>query len=361
MFSYLHSLTPILPRKVVDQGTLSDWVVESHARYEELSGGECDKRKLRRFALNEKQISRRFMECPDTGTEWNSNIIYKMTENSPLGIDIKKRNDFFSTRALEVMEEAYKDQAPPDHLIHVTCTGYVAPSAPQLYFSNKEKFPAITHAYHMGCYASLPSIRLASSLALTGNQKVDIIHNEMCSLHLNPGHHIPEQIVVQTLFADGHIRYQVSQEKKGFRILGIKEKVIPGTSEDMSWIPGPFGMNMTLSREVPLKIRDHILPFLMEMTQEQNIDLPQLIKKGLFAIHPGGPQIIDVVKKKLELNDDQVKESRKVLFERGNMSSATLPHVWDEIIKGQYPEGTPILSLAFGPGLTVFGSLFEVV
>lgn len=120
-------------------------------------------------------------------------------------------------------------------------------------------------------------------------------------------------------------------------------------------------MNMTLSREVPLKIRDHILPFLMEMAQEQNIDLPRLIKEGIFAIHPGGPQIIEVVKKKLELNDDQVKESKKVLFERGNMSSATLPHVWDEMMKNQYPEGTLILSLAFGPGLTVFGSLFEVV
>jgi predicted naringenin-chalcone synthase len=67
------------------------------------------------------------------------------------------------------------------------------------------------------------------------------------------------------------------------------------------------------------------------------------------------------VKKKLELNDDQVKESRKVLFERGNMSSATLPHVWHEMVQNEYSEGTLILSLAFGPGLSIFGSLFEVV
>lgn len=361
MFSYLHSLMPILPRKVIEQAKLVNLVVDYHARYEELTGGECDKRRLHRFALSEKQISRRYIECPDSGTDWNSNFIYKMTKHSLLGADINERNEFFSMRALEVMEEAYQGQTPPDHLIHVTCTGYVAPSAPQLYFSNKTKAPAITHAYHMGCYASLPTIRLASSLALSENHKVDIIHNEMCSLHSDPSRHIPEQIVVETLFADGHIHYQVSQEKKGFRILGIKEKIISDTSDKMSWIPGPYGMNMTLSREVPQKIRDNILPFLAEMAQEQKIDLAPLLKQGIFAIHPGGPQIIEVVKKKLELRDDQIKESKKVLFERGNMSSATLPHVWFEMMKNQYPEGTLIVSLAFGPGLTVFGSLFEVV
>lgn len=301
------------------------------------------------------------MECPDTSTDWENNIIYRMTNESPLGVDIEKRNIFFSTRALEVIEEAYQEQSTPDHLIHVTCTGYVAPSAPQLYFSERSNAPAITHAYHMGCYASLPSVRMASSLARSENQKVDILHTEMCSLHLNPTNHVPEQMVIQTLFADGHIRYQVSKEKKGFRILGIKEKIIPGTTKDMSWTPGPNSMLMTLSREVPIKIRDHILPFVVEMANEQKVDLAKLFKEGVFAIHPGGPQIIELVKKKLELSDDQVKESKKVLFARGNMSSATLPHVWDEIIKNKYPEGTLILSLAFVPGLTVFGSLFEVV
>ena len=39
------------------------------------------------------------------------------------------------------------------------------------------------------------------------------------------------------------------------------------------------------------------------------------------------------------------------------MSSATLPHVWKEILDSDY-EG-PVISLAFGPGLTIFGGLFE--
>jgi predicted naringenin-chalcone synthase len=361
MFSYLHSFKPTLPTRVFKQDTLVDWVVESHARFEEMQGRECNKRRLKRFGLTESQISQRYMECPDSGTDWENHTIYKMNKETPLGMDIKSRNDFFSTRAVAIMEENYKDDKFPDHLIHVSCTGYVAPSAPQLYFSKFQNAPDITHAYHMGCYASLPSVRIASSMAIAGNIKVDVFHTEMCSLHLNPSNHIPEQMVVQTLFADGHIRYQVSQEKMGFKILGIKEQILPDTSEDMTWIPGPFGMSMTLSRHVPNKIQDHVLAFVMEMAKEQKLDLSDVIKRGIFAIHPGGPRIIDVVQKKLELKDEQVIESKKVLFDRGNMSSATLPHVWHEILKNKYPRGTPVLSLAFGPGLTVFGSLFEVV
>ena len=34
--------------------------------------------------------------------------------------------------------------------------------------------------------------------------------------------------------------------------------------------------------------------------------------------------------------------------------------VWNEILNNNYPVGTKIVSYAFGPGLTLFGSVFEV-
>jgi predicted naringenin-chalcone synthase len=48
-----------------------------------------------------------------------------------------------------------------------------------------------------------------------------------------------------------------------------------------------------------------------------------------------------------------------VLFERGNMSSATLPHIWAKILsEAGVRSGTPVVNLAFGPGLTVVGAIF---
>src|SRR5690606_2160080 len=182
----------------------------------ELRGGICDRRRLKRFALSSTYISYRHMECPDLGTDWAGHMIYPLQPEHPLGSNILQRNEFFSQRALEVVGECYSQREVPDQLIHVSCTGYAAPSAPQLFFSRHERGPGITHAYHMGCYASLPAVRMGRGLVLDGDQSVDILHNEMCSLHLNPSDHRPEQLVVQTLFGDGHICYRLSMEEKGF-------------------------------------------------------------------------------------------------------------------------------------------------
>jgi len=170
-------------------------------------------------------------------------------------------------------------------------------------------------------------------------------------------------MVVQTLFADGHIKYTATtvldEREMNLKVLAILEKVIPNTQEDMSWLPASWGMQMNLSRDVPMKIKPELKLFTEELFKKAGLTI-EVGLKSIFAIHPGGPKIIDSVAEVLELKEDQISESRKVLFERGNMSSATLPHVWKEILLNQYPLGTKIISYAFGPGLTIFGSIFEV-
>jgi hypothetical protein len=54
-------------------------------------------------------------------------------------------------------------------------------------------------------------------------------------------------------------------------------------------------------------------------------------ERAIFAIHPGGPKIIDSIQELLRLNESQIAHSRTVLFEHGNMSSATLPHIWAKV------------------------------
>lgn len=314
---------------------------------------------MRRFCLNDKYISRRYFEVDEVNENWDNHRIYKITKNSPNGASIEERNLFFGEKAETVFEKLYEKRVP-NHVVHVTCTGYISPSPAQVYFSKKRQNTAITHAYHMGCYASLPAVRMAMGLSLSEERDIDIVHTEMCGLHLNSSSHTPEQMVVQTLFADGHIKYCVGKSETGLRVLNVHEKIIPDTEGDMTWIPSSFGMKMTLSREVPFKIRDSLPEFVNELCERAGVKKEEVLADGIFAIHPGGPKIIEAVQKKLELRDDQVKMSQKVLYERGNMSSATLPHVWHEIMKAGPSNGTRILSLAFGPGLTIFGSIFEV-
>lgn len=362
---YLHSFHTVLPPHHLNQQKIVEWTLKAHQKSQSLAGTEVDERALRlleRFCLSENQISHRYYECPDVDENWSDHQIYKLTADTPTGVDIESKNRFFANSAKRVFSEFYENASYPSHLLHVTCTGYVSPSPAQVYFQNKKDSPDITHAYHMGCYASLPSVRMAQALAISGSESVDILHTEMCSLHLDSASNTPEQMVVQTLFADGHIKYTASKNTQGlsFKILGIKEQLIADSLDDMTWIPAAQGMKMTLSREVPTKIRDGLPSFLQEMCEALKLDCAQVFKEAIFAIHPGGPKIIEAVQKKLELSDSQVEFSKKILYQRGNMSSATLPHVWKEILDSKIPAGTLVISLAFGPGLTIFGGVFKV-
>lgn len=347
---FIHSFETVLPEFHRNQDEINEWIVKAH----EACDPENFRPELKRFCLSEKYIGQRYYETPDVDEDWENHRIYRMPE----GATIDERTLYFGEKAQRVFTELYQDRIP-HHLIHVTCTGYLSPSPAQKYFSRGTS-PAITHAYHMGCYAALPAVRMARAFSLSDGKDVDVVHTEMCSLHLHPELHSPEQIVVQTLFADGHIKYSIGESGSGLKILSIKEKIVPESEDDMTWIPGVFGMRMTLSKEVPFKIRDSLPEFVNELCLEAGIKKEHVLRDGIFAVHPGGPKIIEAVQKKLELRDEQVSASKKILFDRGNMSSATLPHVWDEIMRGNPPDGQIVLSLAFGPGLTIFGSLFEV-
>ncbi|MFZ3229714.1 MAG: 3-oxoacyl-[acyl-carrier-protein] synthase III C-terminal domain-containing protein [Pseudobdellovibrio sp.] len=377
---FLNQFHVVKPKNCIAQDELLNWIIKCHQLAEERkqSSDSVDKaiieKLFHRYGVKSAQIHQRYLECDDVlSCNFENNEVYQISDSHKSGADISVRANFYSDRAYEVFKKFYditKIAVRPDHLIHVSCTGYVSPSAAQKIVTEQmwNQITDITHAYHMGCYAAMPAVRLAKSLVIAEsiqntNFTTDIIHTEMCGLHMNPLAQTPEQMVVQTLFADGHVKYTATSETnesgQSLKIIAMLEKVLPNSQQDMSWVPAPWGMQMNLSREVPEKIKLELKKFSNELFIKANLSI-EVAMKSIFAIHPGGPKIIDSVQEVLELSNDQVVESKKVLFERGNMSSATLPHVWSEILNNNYPVGTKVISYAFGPGLTLFGSVFEV-
>ena len=97
-------------------------------------------------------------------------------------------------------------------------------------------------------------------------------------------------------------------------------------------------------------------------TLADKADAKDLQKRALFAIHPGGPKILTYIQELFALSDRQMAHSFAILKNYGNMSSATLPHIWEAMLAdANVPDRTPIVSLAFGPGLTITGAIMEKV
>jgi predicted naringenin-chalcone synthase len=376
----LTRFTATRPRHVVSQGQSLDWLARAHAGAQAVLAGldpagrdrfaRKIARLLARVACSPEAIATRASVLPDFALDDRDEpALYDSAQTTrpachPRGRGATARLDVFARVVDDYFAAQYAgERDAPDDLIHVTCTGYVSPSGAQKMVAARGwgAHTRVTHAYHMGCYAALPAVRIAAGFIASASRRVDIVHTELCTLHLDPSDHRLEQLVVQSLFADGMIRYSLVAGDAGPGLLPIaaNEVVVPDTAHAMRWVPSEWGMQMTLSREVPDRIASALRGFVAELYRRGGYTL-DAIKRTAFAVHPGGPKIIDRVRDILELRDAQVATSRDVLREHGNMSSATLPHVWMRLLDDpRVPAGTLVVSLAFGPGLTVCGALLE--
>ena len=311
----------------------------------------------------------------------------EMDSTKPSGFEIKKGNFFgpkievrmewFKRKMGYVFDEFYsKTTTSPENLIHVTCSGYSSPSvAQEAVIERKWEEVLVTHSYHMGCYGAFPAIRTGSSLLCASKNKgrVDVVHTELLSAHLNLTAFSSANTMICSLFADGFIGYSLYDEasffkddsineKKGLRILASHEVIIPDSLEDMSWDLGEYNFLMTLSKRVPVFIRKNIKSFLTVLCEKVNVNLEEQKSNMHFAIHPGGPKIIDYVVDAIGISRDQASWSYDILRRQGNMSSATIPHIFNEIINDpSITAGTKIVAMAFGPGLTATGLLLEKI
>ena len=375
---FLHDFQSLQPEHHAEQGTILEWIAAAHAQAEITiqqpatdAEREALTRKYRklvlRFGCSTDRISFRNSALADfTHTDWDRMGIFQLNKY-PSGKPCGERSRFYREISGLAFERFYAEESdPPPVIIHVTCTGYVSPSGAQRLVAQRDwgYSTEVIHAYHMGCYASLPAIRMAAGFMERGKSRVDIVHTELCTLHMDPSQHLPEQLVVQTLFADGLIRYSASRAgdgvRNGLELIATHEEIVPGTEDAMTWMVSDFGMQMTLSRKVPDHIRAHLGAFLDRLGVPSGLSAMQLCEKALFAIHPGGPRIIDEIAEHLGLRPDQVQASNAILRNYGNMSSATLPHVWKSILEDEaIQSGTLIVSMAFGPGLTISGAILR--
>lgn len=347
--------------------------------------------KVRRYGVSPSFISRRqFNAFPDSdealGQAGAPPALPEGFEDllaSPDGPSVSWRMQRFDQVATEVFRKWYArqssgpDASAPDDLIHVTCSGYVAPSPAQRIVSEKRWLStAVTHSYHMGCYGAFPAIRSAVGLLSApalgrpeGKRRVDIVHTEYLSAHVATLKDSPGDIVDMTLFGDGFIGYSAYPEDvfqrsqrlgPGLRVVAAHEELIPDTLEEMTWKLGPHQFDMYLSRQVPLLIRDNIHGFVRGLCARAGLDFERTKNQLFYAIHPGGPKILDHTRDVLGLSEEHVMHSRRVFAKLGNMSSATVPHIYGDLLADPaVPSGAHVLSMGFGPGLTATGLILQ--
>ncbi len=229
--------------------------------------------------------------------------------------------------------DAHVDPAQVTHLITVSCTGFASPGVDLQLI---EALPlaakvARTHLGFMGCHGLMNALRVAQAFVQADPTAcVLVCAVELCSLHQQYGWNA-EQIVANALFADGAaaiVGMAEGQHDQGWRMAASGSMVLPDSADKMSWVVRDHGFVMGLSPQVPMLIEQHLGAWLEGWLAECDFAFADVRQ---WAIHPGGPRILQATQNALKLSDADMHESLEVLRSYGNMSSPTVGFILDRL------------------------------
>jgi predicted naringenin-chalcone synthase len=129
---------------------------------------------------------------------------------------------------------------------------------------------------------------------------------------------------------------------------------MPDSDDAMTWKIGDHGFHMTLSPRVPDLVRRNLGGWLEAWLADNGLRIDDV---PTWAVHPGGPRILNAFEQAAGLDDGAVDVSRDVLAEFGNMSSATLLFILERLKRNSAPR--PCVAVGFGPGVAVEAALLR--
>jgi predicted naringenin-chalcone synthase len=322
-----------------------------------------------RFLTRDQSIGTKRMLIPDFSAESDEKWLYKDPGQIP---STQERMALFLTLAMppaiRMAEEAIRaaglTHEDITHIITVSCTGMTAPGLETL-LAQALKLKPLTERYainFLGCYAAFNAMRWAKNLADNDkNARILIVSAEVCSLHFR-NDTSDDNLLSTYLFSDGVAACVITadphDDRPGLEILHTSSALISEGSRDMGWYIGNTGFEMVLNKNVPKHIQGQMKNTFEQFIQHAGISREDI---GHYAIHPGGKSILQAFENSLQLEQKDLNVSYQVLYNYGNMSSATIFYVLQTLMSdvSDILDGDLIYSAAFGPGLTVESALLK--
>ena len=252
------------------------------------------------------------------------------------------------------LHHAGVDRGQLGALFFVSVTGIASPSIDALLI-NRMGLPANIRRvpiFGLGCVAGAAGIaRAADYVRAYPDQAAALVSVELCSLTIQRDDLSVANLISSGLFADGAAAAVVTGDEinaAGPTIRATRSIFYPQTEEMMGWKISEKGFRIMLSPEVPQLIREHLGHDVDAFLADQGLKRSDLTS---WVLHTGGPKVLDATAAALELNDGQLDASWDCLKRVGNLSSASVLVVLEDVIRNRRPEpGTLGLLAAMGPG-----------
>jgi alkylresorcinol/alkylpyrone synthase len=246
-----------------------------------------------------------------------------------------------------------------DFLATTTCTGRLCPSLDAHLITQLGLSPTIqrVHVGDTGCASAMVGLQQAwNHLRAFPDHRAVVVAVEICSTTYYDDDRL-ESAVAHAIFADGAGAVALQTAGPGPTVVAHRTLFRPEHLGAMGFdFPGGRP-RVVLSKDVR-----RIGAGMMQEMAECLMAAQGLKREDIrhFVLHSAGRRVIDRASRLMGLDETQVAHARHVLRRYGNMSSATVLFVLEEMLRsGQPAPGDWGLMIALGPGFAAEGALLR--
>ena len=248
-----------------------------------------------------------------------------------------------------------------DFLATATCTVSMCPQLDAVFIRDLALSPYIQRAHigDTGCSAALVAIETAwNHLRAFPDHEAVAAAVEICSAAYYRDESL-ETILGEAIFADGAGAIYLASQGAGFEIVAHKT-LIRTEHIGLTGFEFPGGARrLVLSKDLPA-VGAEVLAELVEALLTQ-----QGLTKGdirFWIMHSAGRKVLDRAKDRIGLSEESLSYSRDVFRNYGNMSSATVLFVLEQVMNsGLQRPGDLAVMAAMGAGFAAEAALLRWV
>jgi alkylresorcinol/alkylpyrone synthase len=250
-----------------------------------------------------------------------------------------------------------------DAIVISTCTGYLCPGLSSYVVEQLPLKPGIIalDLVGQGCVAALPNLQMAEALlALNKRCRTALsICVEVCSaaFYLDDD---PGVLISACLFGDGAaaiiLRNEPQPGKRSIEWKGSTSLLDPARRDLLRFEQHNGMLRNILTAPVPQLAAQLAHEVLNRALAEEHLQQQDICT---WVWHTGGRDVLNALGECMSLDEKDLKWSREILSECGNMSSSSVLFVLERALNNNAPDGWWWMS-SFGAGFSSNGALLRV-
>ena len=286
-----------------------------------------------------------------------------------LNTSFEEKNDIYVREGIKLAEQALRTVLAKanlvaqdiDYIITVSCTGIMIPSLDAYLINNLEMKQDIVRlpVTEMGCAAGVSGLIYAKNfLKANPNKRAVVIALESPTATFQLEDFSMVNIVSAAIFGDGAAAMILSsyEDEPGPKVIDEAMYHFYDAEQMMGFKLRNSGLQMILDKSVPETIEAHFPAIIHPFLKENGLTIEDI---DHLIFHPGGKKIVMTVETLFGSLGKNIDDTKAVLRDYGNMSSATVLYVLERFMDRGLPAGDRGLMLSFGPGFSAQRVLLE--